>query len=158
MSWPNFFFFPTRLIASWSYSSVLTSRVAVHHVDMVFWIWAQAETCSTIIACSIPALRVLVRDFQARRRRDHSSSYPTPGGYLRSDTWSKLRRTGPTLAREVDADASNSTEQILSTGQQRYQGRILRTTEVTLHVSNELGAQQRGYAKEEGFELQDRSR
>ncbi|CRK45600.1 hypothetical protein BN1723_006712 [Verticillium longisporum] len=132
-----------------------------YRLSMLF-IWGQAEPNVTIVATTIPVLRVLFRDM-------HRSKYPAAagvsgqgdgsigGGYLRSNGASRFPAStsrGATLVgdgskgREDDEDSEGS---IL-----RSKGGIVRTAEVTVEFGSR-GVSRDGDA-EEAFEMVDRPR
>lgn len=135
---------------------------------MVF-IWGQAEPNATIIAASIPVLRVLFRDMH-RSKYGHSSGGvngsrgPGAGGYLRSDNGSKFHRTATTVEDGVtgcehkgDGDSERSIlgrEVLPSSGLKG--GDIVKTTEVV--IGYERGHGEHGARVGESFEMTDRSR
>lgn len=128
----------------------------------MLFIWGQAEPNVTIVATTIPVLRVLFRDM-------HRSKYPAAagvsgqgdgsigGGYLRSNGASRFPAStlrGATLVgdgskgREDDEDSEGS---IL-----RSKGGIVRTAEVTVEFGSR-GVSRDGDV-EEAFEMVDRPR
>ncbi|PNH48092.1 hypothetical protein VD0004_g413 [Verticillium dahliae] len=132
-----------------------------YRLSMLF-IWGQAEPNVTIVATTIPVLRVLFRDM-------HRSKYPAAagvsgqgdgsigGGYLRSNGASRFPAStlrGATLVgdgskgREDDEDSEGS---IL-----RSKGGIVRTAEVTVEFGSR-GVSRDGDV-EEAFEMVDRPR
>ncbi|EEY17126.1 conserved hypothetical protein [Verticillium alfalfae VaMs.102] len=127
-----------------------------YRLSMLF-IWGQAEPNVTIVATTIPVLRVLFRDI-------HRSKYPAAagvsgqggggsgGGYLRSNGASRFPASalrGATLVgegskgREDDEDSEGS---IL-----RSKGGIVRTAEVTVDSSSR--AREQRWDVEEVFEM-----
>lgn len=136
-----------------------TRLFADYHLQMVFWILAEAEPCTTIVACSIPALRILARDFV--RTQYGSSSTPATHGYLRSDARSKFHTAGHSTSTRptplstkhtLDGDA-DSEEQYMPARPvtaARTRTGILRTTDVTV-TSDERKSRSR--PSEEEYEL-----
>lgn len=125
---------------------------------VLFWIFSLAEPNTTIIAASIPVLRVLVRDY--RNQQYYGSSgpqIPSGHGYLRSGNNSKFpthpagnttshmaTATGPSEGDAQHTDAS-SDRSILYHSNSTAKG-ISRKTEVTVEV-DVAGAPRTGLAR-----------
>ncbi|KAK7453106.1 hypothetical protein Landi51_04101 [Colletotrichum acutatum] len=118
----------------------------------IFWVWAMAEPNATIIAASIPVLRVLFRNALSSR----PSEYPS-GAYIRSDNLSKFQNRGISATCSLsntdrDKRDNDSDQEIL--------GGIMRTTEVSVN-SIDYDVQGRRSGKktpreEHGIELANR--
>ncbi|KAI3528921.1 hypothetical protein CABS01_09046 [Colletotrichum abscissum] len=118
----------------------------------IFWVWAMAEPNATIIAASIPVLRVLFRNTLSSR----PSEYPS-GAYIRSDNLSKFQNRGMSAicsSRNMDRDKrdNDSDQEIL--------GGIMKTTEVSVDSINYDGQGRRfgkkALREEHGIELANR--
>ncbi|KAL9948401.1 hypothetical protein D7B24_007165 [Verticillium nonalfalfae] len=124
----------------------------------VFWIWAEAEPNATIIAASIPVLRVLVRNVRSGRG---PSAYPS-GQYIKSDTLSKFQAPSNAV-NTVDDDGfalskgdASSDRSILPRELEQKAG-ITRTREVTVEYDSSSRQSSRVVEEsEEGIELSDR--
>ncbi|KAH7362754.1 hypothetical protein B0T11DRAFT_328790 [Plectosphaerella cucumerina] len=139
-----------------------------YRLSMVF-IWGQAEPNATIIAASIPVLRVLFRDIHRSKYGNSSEGVgkrgPTSGsggGFLRSNNESKFHRNGTTAGHrlsgsEQNEDDGDSERSIL--GQETSRGLkdgdndIVKTTEVVIDYDRG----HRGTSVGESFEMTDRS-
>ncbi|EEY16868.1 conserved hypothetical protein [Verticillium alfalfae VaMs.102] len=125
------------------------------HNILLFWVFSLAEPSSTIIAASVPVLRVLIRD--ASRSTNYAGSSPGPNGYLKS-TNSKFhvhsqaatRRTAvhPSEAALDDADSDRS---ILGNDHQKFPTGIAMTTEISVEFEDGGGQQQKG---NDSYEMQ----
>ncbi|KAI9149073.1 hypothetical protein HJFPF1_11119 [Paramyrothecium foliicola] len=142
-------------------------RQDTHIIDTVmynmvlFWIFSLAEPNSTIIAASIPVLRVLFRDARAYYG-GYSGSSPGAAGYLKSDnnTFHMHTKTRDTNKSRPDAsEPDNSSDRsILAYAQKRG---ISRTTEVSVQYegrgeASESSRGNAGAAHGDSFEMQTR--
>ncbi|KAM0329274.1 hypothetical protein ACHAQA_004579 [Verticillium albo-atrum] len=124
----------------------------------VFWIWAEAEPNATIIAASIPVLRVLIRNVRSGRG---PSAYPS-GQYIKSDTLSKFQAPSNTVntvnddAFEFGKGDASSDRSILPRGPETTGG-ITRTREVTVEYDSHSRTSDRTREEpEEEIELSER--
>lgn len=101
----------------------------------IFHVWVEVEPNVTIIAASIPVLRVLFRNIRSQRETE----YPSSGAYIRSDNLSKFQNQGMSSGRSRTVedhdkrDDGDSDQRILPQG-------IVRTTEVTVDYDKRSGA------------------
>lgn len=148
----------------------LTSCFTPDRLSMVF-IWGQAEPNATIIAASIPVLRVLFRDMHRSKYGNSSKGVgnrgPTSGsgggGVLRSNNERKFRRTGTMVGHRLsgsehkdDGDSERSIlgQETSSGGLKEGDNNIVKTNEVV--IDNDRG--HRGTSVGESFEMTDRVR
>lgn len=123
---------------------------------MLFWIFSFAEPSSTIIAASIPILRILFRN------GTHDYSSQAPNGYLKS-TNSKFhvnkstQRSGADPVDLIHPDNS-SDKSILGHSQGPYTPTgIARTTEISVEYENSTTSKGgRSPVVPEAFEMQTR--
>ncbi|KAF4915222.1 hypothetical protein CGCVW01_v010390 [Colletotrichum viniferum] len=117
----------------------------------IFHVWVEAEPNVTIIAASIPVLRVLFRNIRSQRE----TGYPSSGAYIRSDNLSKFQNQGMSAGRSRTVedhdkrDDGDSDRSILPQG-------IVRTTEVTIDFDKGSGISDNGVPGEDGIELRSR--
>ncbi|KFA80836.1 hypothetical protein S40288_08523 [Stachybotrys chartarum IBT 40288] len=118
----------------------------------LFWIFSLAEPNTTIIAASVPVLRVLVRDVRTQLG-GYSNSHPGAsgyaGGYIKSTNnkfhQGEITSTEQTVVNTGDADSDRS---ILGHSSKGLHG-ISRTTEVTI----EYGLKDDPKLRAESFEM-----
>ncbi|OIW27870.1 hypothetical protein CONLIGDRAFT_646091 [Coniochaeta ligniaria NRRL 30616] len=95
----------------------------------LLFIWGQAEPNATVIAASIPVLRVLFRDIS--RTMYGNSGGRTANGYLRSDTHSKFNHNNTNVTTGETKLDDSSDKSILSPG--KTKNSIVRTTSVAVN-------------------------
>ncbi|KAM0274449.1 hypothetical protein ACHAQH_007823 [Verticillium albo-atrum] len=124
---------------------------------LLFWVFSLAEPSSTIIAASVPVLRVLIRD--AARSTNYAGSSPGPNGYLKStnskfhvQSQAQNRRTAmhPAEAGLGDADSDRS---ILGHDSQKFPTGIAMTTEISVEFEDSSDRRQK---ESESYEMQPR--
>jgi hypothetical protein len=112
----------------------------------------EAEPNATIVAASIPVLRILFRDIS-----NYVTNSPAVGSYLKSNNRSNFHTnvsvgvntaTDPTSVNQDD----NSEKSILSNGK-TFDGRITQTREIVIDYRDGRGSE---LGDSEGIELQTR--
>ncbi|KAB5585686.1 hypothetical protein GE09DRAFT_1071591 [Coniochaeta sp. 2T2.1] len=116
-----------------------------YRLSMLF-IWGQAEPNATIVAASIPVLRVLFRDISRTMYGGgggggHSSGGTrggtASGGYLRSDTHSKFNTTNVTAGGgDADTKMDDSSDKSILYPSKTAKGAIVRTTSVAVQYDS----------------------
>lgn len=101
----------------------LTDTINIDRLSLLF-IWGQAEPNVTVIAASIPVLRVLFRDLHRTR---YGGSSRAAGTYLKSDNHSKFPRSIATMEEGKGDDSSDKS--ILSPHSKTA---IVRTREIAI--------------------------
>lgn len=118
----------------------------------MLFIWGQAEPSTTVIAASIPVLRVLFRDIS----RTYYGSSTGANGYLRSDPQSQFppNNNNATTASETKLGDESSERSILPPPS-KAKSAIMRTAQVAVRYD---ARRSRSHEDDGGvFEMEDRS-
>lgn len=102
----------------------------------IFHVWVEAEPNVTIIAASIPVLRVLFRNIRSQQE----TGYPSSGAYIRSDNLSKFQNQGMSVGRSGNVEDHDNRGDGDSDRSMLPQG-IVRTTEVMIDYDKLVGYQ-----------------
>lgn len=123
---------------------------------MYFWIFSYAEPATTIIAASVPVLRVLFRD-AARSGGGYNSSSRMANGYLQSTNKVQIKSQIRRDPNDIDLDGDASSDRSILGGQKPVPGSISRTTEISVQYESGDAARPTGsIPEEEEYEMTSR--
>ncbi|KAK4041870.1 hypothetical protein C8A01DRAFT_14465 [Parachaetomium inaequale] len=124
------------------------------------WLWGNAETTVTIIAASIPMLRVMIRDAAGSRRTYGSSDYYKEGGLSSGKRSMRVVTisSGPMasdveMAKQSNDDDSDKGILVDGYGESMRMGRIVQTNDFQINPAPPMAAPDSGPLSQQTFML-----
>lgn len=105
---------------------------------VILFIWGNAESCVTIIAASIPILRVFAREVKTRYYTTHGGdTQRDQNGTRRGGGTAQRSRIGGTAKDKLDSDSWSDTSAVMPDAPQiGAPGRIVRTSMVAIEYQD----------------------